>query len=952
MTIRSFCRWVSFCILACLGGWTESAEDNLPSLSVRFQPNEKGEVTTEEIPDFQRHISPLLGRLGCNGRACHGSFQGQGGFTLSLFGYDFDMDHKALLDEKSQRVNLKEPSQSLILTKPTDADMHEGGVRFKRDGWEYAVLRRWIEQGAPKRPTSKESKEQKLVSLLVSPLEVSFDTPGKKLGLSAIAVWQDGTREDVTNLCRFFSNDTAIAQIDERGVITSGDRGDTHVVVAYDNAVVPVSVIRPSGPTGQLATQITQAKSEVDRHVLAKLDKVGIRPSEIAGDAEFFRRVSLDIAGTLPTSDQVRSFLEDGSADKREKAIEHLLDSPGYAALWATFLCDITGNNEDQLNNFSYLRDTQSVHWYQWIYERLAKNVPYDEIVEGIVTAVSREPGESYRDYCEAMTRIAKDKTGKSYAERSSMMYYWARNNQRTAEERAISFAYAFCGVRIQCAQCHKHPFDQWSKKDFEQFEKLFDGLQANQNSLQPDARKEVEKMIEELGIAKSLKGNQLARELQQKFTAGDLKGPIPFPEVVFRPRSATAEKGKENKSKKVAEPKLPTAKLLGGDYVDVNSDGDPREHLMKWLRRKDNPYFAKAIVNRVWAHYFQVGIINPVDDLNLANAPSNEGLLNYLSNGFIEHNYDLKWLHRTILLSDTYQRSWQTNDTNELDRRNFSHALLRRLPAETAYDALRIALSSDSIARSMCNLETDRALTVAGASARGRSGKSSYALSVFGRSIRESNCDCDRKSDPSLLQTVYIRNDSDILRAITEPNVSWVSQVAKEMGWQLNNPNSGSNDANSKSPPSMKDSAMDKDQAQADELDKRVRTLKAQLENLVKRDAPADKIRDAKSRLALFEKRLAAQLSLLESQKKPDLSNSNRSADSNEVASDEANNTETAELEDLVEEAFLRTLSRMPTELESKKSISAIVRAESPAIGLSDLMWALINSKEFILNH
>ncbi len=132
----------------------------------------------------------------------------------------------------------------------------------------------------------------------------------------------------------------------------------------------------------------------------------------------------------------------------------------------------------------------------------------------------------------------------------------------------------------------------------------------------------------------------------------------------------------------------------------------------MAWLRDKNNPYFAKAMVNRIWARYFQVGIVNPPDDLNLANAPSNEPLLNYLANGFIENGYDLKWVHRTILNSDTYQRSWKTNATNELDRRNFSHALLRRLPAETAYDALQIALSSDKQATALCRLESDRALT------------------------------------------------------------------------------------------------------------------------------------------------------------------------------------------------------------------------------------------------
>ncbi len=285
---------------------------------------------------------------------------------------------------------------------------------------------KWIEAGARKR-LPEVNEDQKLVALEVTPREMTIHEKGATQKLRAVAVWQDGVREDVTSLCRFFSNDSSIAQIDESGLVTGGEQGDTHVVVAYDNAVVPVSVLRPYGPSGELQVQIAQAKTEIDRLVLKKLDKLGIRPSELSTDAEFFRRVSLDLTGTLPTSAQVRAFLDDKSPDKRTVAIESLLDSPGYAAWWATYFCDITGNNNDQLRNFTYLRDMPSQHWYQWIYHRIAKNVPYDQMVEGIVTAVSREPGESYREYCDAMTQIAKDKTGKSFAERSDLMYYWAR---------------------------------------------------------------------------------------------------------------------------------------------------------------------------------------------------------------------------------------------------------------------------------------------------------------------------------------------------------------------------------------------------------------------------------------------------------------------------------------------------------------------------------------------
>jgi hypothetical protein len=929
--------------------FAETNSTTMPSLSERFKPSTDGTISTDEVPDFQKHISPLLGRLGCNGRACHGSFQGQGGFMLSLFGYDFDVDHKALSD--NGRVNAKTPLESLILTKPVDADSHDGGKRYEKGGWEYHVLRTWIEAGAPKKKKSQ-TTELKLEQLEVTPLEVSFDAPSKSRAIQAIAVWNDGSREDVTSLCRFVSNDTAIAQVDALGVITGGERGDTHVVVSYDNAVVPVNVIRPSGPSGILKKQIASANNPVDRLVLTKLDKLGIQPSEIASDEEFFRRVSLDISGTLPTSIQVRDFLADTSPNKRAKAVEQLLASPGYAALWTTFLCDITGNNEDQLNNFSYVRGNQSQHWYHWIYDRVSNNVPYDQIVEGIVTAVSREPEESYREYCEAMTEIANDKSGKSFAKRSDMMYYWARNNQQKAEDRAVAFAYAFCGVRIQCAQCHKHPFDQWSKKDFDQFERLFDGIEAKPNKFASDSKSDFDAIIDGLGIPKSTKGNQLANSIKEKFN-GTYDKTLPFPEVYVNSKVSkpSEEKGggKGNKKKDPAPKALPTAKLLGGDFVDLSRVADPRVPLMEWLRSKNNPYFAKAIVNRVWAHYFQAGIVNPPDDLNLANAPSNEQLLNWLAESFIESGFDLKWLHRTIVNTDAYQRTWRTNASNELDRRNFSHALLRRLPAETAFDAIKIAVSSDKTAASMCNLEVSRAMTMPSSGARNRNNGDQYALSVFGRSIRESNCDCDRTSEPSLLQTVFIRNDSDVLRAMSDPKDSWLAQIAKENDWPMLQTDRNPKAKNGRDE-MMMGGASGKDQKIADDLDREIRSLKTRIDRLSKNEKEEKKLRELKTLLANREKKLAIQMNLLA--KKAEQSESADKANSDREATGIVVSADRVKMNALIEDAYLRTLSRKPTPSEVELSYASISRAESPTRGLSDLLWALINSKEFILNH
>jgi len=920
----------------------------LPPISARFAPHGDAPPKVDEVPDFQKHVSPLLGRLGCNGRACHGSFQGQGGFQLSLFGYDFDADHAALLSKDSTRVDLEHKLESLILTKPVSDDEHDGGKRFEPGGWEYWVLRRWIEQGAPYAP----QKVQAIERLEVTPIELSFSQAGQQQPLKAIAHWADGTREDVTGLCRFQSNDEAIAAVDSTGLVTSGEGGDTHVVVSYDSAVVPILAFRPlSNQTGDNYPQVATT-TEVDRLVLQKLKKLGIVPSEICSDEEFLRRAALDVTGTLPTADEVRAFVANTAADKRARKLEELLERPSYAAQWTTFLCDMTGNNEDQLRNFLPQNIRPENQWYQWIYQRVRDNVPYDQIVEGIVTANSRLPDESYRDYCMAMSEICQDDSGEKFAERPGLVHYWARNNFRTAEERAIGFAYSFLGVRIQCAQCHKHPFDQWSKADFENFERLFGAVQANQNTLAKDAKSEFAQMVKELDVDESLKGNQLRQALGNLLKAGK---PIPFPELTVRGDDirtpGNTGKGKPNaKNAKVVT--VPKAKLLGGDWIEMD-EADIRGRLMDWLRAPENPYFAKAIVNRVWAHYFGSGIVNPPDDLNLANAPSNAPLLEHLAAGFIEHTYDLKWLHREIVNSDCYQRSWIVNSTNALDHRNFSHSRLRRLPAEATYDAVRMALANDEMVEKSRELELPRALTKPGASARvvGRDDLS-YALTVFGRSVRESNCDCDRSSEPSLLQTVFLVNDSAVQQWLRDPKTSWVASVARKYGWDQAAPSA----ARAALAPALS------------EQQDRLRETKSKF---------AVRLSDLDKRLQLArENKRTRQIETLEQQRQQLIDQVKTFARKNDLAgnwkailkSDDSILSSPSTLPDsqpdstagmteeralwIAENAYLRTLSRKPNGQELVTSMNYLKTETDPSLAVEGLMWGLINTKEFILNH
>ena len=899
---------------------------NSKSISERFK--HPGDAK----PDFQRHVAPLLGRLGCNGRACHGSFQGQGGFRLSLFGYDFAADHQALMDG---RVDVAKPAESLVLTKPTDEDNHEGGLRYEVDGWEYNLLRGWIEAGA-----QTNDQPQKLSRLVVEPSRLRLADAGQNIQLRATAHWADGTVEDVTELCRFETNDGSIADVNKIGQVSTHEiAGDTHVVVSYDSAVVPVPVVHPI--PGGLAYVRPPTPTRIDELVVDKLERLGIQPSELSDDAMFLRRVSLDITGTLPTPEEIRSFLADESPNKRQAKIEQLLQSPAYTAWWTTFFCDMTENNTQQLRNVSNDASAVSKQWYQWIYRRVEENVPYDQLVEGIVMGVSRKDGENYRDYCERMSSYFQGEDGiKSFAEMESMPYYWMRREFQERETKAISFAHAFLGLRIQCAQCHKHPFDQWSQDDFKQFAKFFSGGSFRNNYVAAKEDKAVEEEIyKSLGIdpkAKNQGNNRkaLAEALSKgktvPFSGLEIHSPRPGKEETdeFRKKqneykqqlaeykkSQRENKGQAGKPPVAPKPEyqLDQARLLGSETVKLADYEDTRLPLMDWIRNQDNPYFAKALVNRVWARYFGVGIVDPADDLNLANPPSNAELLDYLAQEFIKHDFDLKWLHREITNSRTYQLGWKTNDTNANDRRNFSRALPRRLPAEVVFDAVNSAASDPKTNREFRDEVEHRAISTAGtdgynAGKKNQGVNSSFALQVFGRSERSSSCDCDRSEETSLIQTVYLQNDRDIHTMLTQRG-SWVNELEKKLRSQ---------------------GLSQTEQQRLDELNKRIGQAFAQIKKMESggKQEKADRLR--------------AQVKQLNQQVQP---LKDKLATTKEESSD-------LELEKFVEEAYLRTVSRFPTQQETARCIAHIQEGQDLVSGVTGVMWALVNTKEFIVNH
>ncbi len=891
-----------------------AADEVIKPASERFAPKD-----VAETPNFQQHVVPLLSRLGCNGRACHGSFQGQGGFRLSLFGYDFKLDHEGLMKgdvekNKEPRVLVDDVEESLTLLKATQQTPHRGGKRMDIDSWQYNIFRNWIKEGAK----TVDDDSPKFVRLDVVPKEIQFGKTGETVQMKVIAVWSDGTQEDVTPLCRFNSNDDLIAAIDSNGSVKSGDVGDTHIVVNYDAGVVPIPVIRPvSDKTGDKYPLIASA-TKVDELVVQKLSKLGIVPSELCDDAEFLRRSNLDITGSLPTPQEITEFLSNQDADKRAKKIDELLERPGYAAWWATKLSDFTGNNANMLNRGNVIRGASaSQAWYDWLFARVANNTPYDQLVSGIVAGKSRKEGEDYEEYCKRMSGYFTPKSETNYSDHPSLDYFWSRQNFGKSEDRVIGFAYTFMGIRIQCAQCHKHPFDQWTQDDFNQFKEFFNGATVQ---TRPEDKSKYEAMLASLGVDKNTKGNDLQKMLPKEMNSGKV---VPFEELVVRKAQAPKNnnkdrpKVKDNGKGTARRPAGPTARLLGGETIHLTEHDDPREPLMAWLRDKNNRFFSRAFVNRVWSNYFNIGIVNPADDMSLANAPSNAPLLDYLSAAFVDHNFDMKWLHREICNSATYQRSWKPNDTNKLDQKNFSHAIPRRLPAEVAVDIIKQATLSDvEFANFATNLK-GRAIFNAIPNQKTQGQGASFAVTVFGRSTRESNCDCDRSMEASLLQTVYMQNDDDVAKALNDGK-----------GW-----------AQSLIPKKQSPVKDDRDVATAKSkrrnfevlIQNNVRALKK-----AQKQKNADEVKEIEARIAELKAKIAKTQEVVVAK------------------TDEAQQAAAANLEPeaLIKAAYLRSLSRLPTDDEMATSKKYMTQSEDVVSAARDLLWALINTKEFVLNH
>jgi hypothetical protein len=621
---------------------------------------------------FAANILPILTKNGCNGGSCHGALNGQNGFKLSLFGYEPEADYDMIVHKHDgRRLTHADPEKSLLLLKPTFQVAHGGGKRFAKDSPEYATLLNWIRDGARLIP----SQERKMVALRVNPPSVALYGKESKGRLLVTARYSDGTEGDVTEWVKFQSNDDSIVGVDPHGGLTALEGGQTAIVVRGPGVtgVAIADVVPDTRPVPKLPTN-----NFIDQYVAGKLQRLHIPPSELADDATFLRRVFLDVIGEIPTAQEARAFLRDHDPDKRSKLVETLLHRPEYADFWALYW-------GDHLNNTKQLLYNKGPYTFTiWLNQIFRNNVPYDKFVRMLLTA-----------------------TGNTY-DAPEVSFY---PEQKKEPDWAAKTTQLFLGVSIECARCHNHPLEHWTRDDFNGMAAFFSQIKWKE----PSGPRNNEK--------------SLYLDFKRQFQHPDTK------QVV-----------------------LP--KVLNGLAIQSDEWTDRRELLADWMTSPQNPYFARTLVNRMWRNFMGRGLVEPVDDFRATNPPTNAPLLDALAKDFAEHGYDLHHLIRLITSSATYQLSSIPIDRNKSDKMAYSRYYTRRLTAEQMLDSIVLATGVPEKFRSQ--YPGTRASQLAEPEIE------SYFLDVFDRPSRQ--LICERKQPPTLNQALHLISGDTIQKKIADP--------------------------------------------------------------------------------------------------------------------------------------------------------------------------------------
>ncbi|PHS15773.1 MAG: S-layer protein [Blastopirellula sp.] len=649
-------------------------------------------VTGMEKPfqwSFRNHVQPVLAKKGCNTGGCHGALSGKGGFKLSLQGYDSDADYFNIVkQDRGRRVEFFDPARSLFLTKPSTAIPHKGGLRLDVDTQEYEIVSQWIAAGA---------KPPQDADPIVERLEIFPKQSLHKLGESqqfvVNAVYSDGRTEDVTRWVKWSSTNDAVCQIDDTGTASTVGPGEGAIVAWYASKL---AIARATVPFQQKDKSVSDKKADqrkpknlIDEQVDRQLARLNLTASGNCTESEFVRRVYIDTVGRLPSVEETREFLTDSSAEKRDQLIDQLLASSDFVDYWTYQWSDIL------MLNGNLLRPDPLKAYYQFVYDHVEKNTPWDEFVRQIVTStgVSTENG--------ATNFFALHQTPEDMTENASQ---------------------AFLGLSIGCAKCHNHPLEKWTNDQYYAMANMFSRVKAK-------------------GWGGETRNGSGVRTLYV-VNSGELVQP------------------------RTGKPQPPTP--LDGRPLAFDDTSDRRVAFGDWLTSTENPYFARAITNRIWANYFGVGLVESVDDLRVSNPASNEPLLAALEAFVIENKFDLKALMKIILQSNAYQRTSRVLDGNREDTRFYSRYYPKRMKAEVLHDAIVQVSKVPSKFEWIAFAGTDRQKTDAyplgtRAVQLYDSAVENYFLQTFGRNQRRIVCECERSSEPTVIQVLHISNGSTI---------------------------------------------------------------------------------------------------------------------------------------------------------------------------------------------
>ncbi|MFN7737331.1 MAG: DUF1553 domain-containing protein [Pirellula sp.] len=779
-------------------GWrVQGKRDGRTQLQVRYLKPDGShlQVTSmiecsgiEEVPqwEFVNHVESVLARNGCNMGACHGALAGKGGFRLSLRGYDPQTDHFNLTkQDRGRRVELSDPESSLVLAKPSGLLEHKGGIRFSANSRDYRILQDWISGGAP----GARPKDPMLVAIEMLPTAVKLQT-GEQDRVAVLAHYSNGRTEDVTDWAKFSSSDESVALVDEYGRIQSVGPGEGTIVAWFASRIVTSRVQIPfANPIASSSKSSSSSKpsssSESSAPSLESIQQRLGRANEI--DEHVANQLfALGIPPSTKSSDVEflrRSSLDATGVLPTEEQVEQ-------------FLSNTSPDKRSQWID-ALLESPQFVdYWaYRWSdVMMLNSNLLRTEGVKAYYQWI-RSQVEQNRPWDEMVRDIV---TARGDAMENGATNFFAINQD--PESMTENACIAFLGLSIGCAKCHNHPLEKWTNDQYYAMANMFARVRAK-------------------GWGGEVRDGDAGRSVYI-VDRGDLIQPL---------------RGKP-------QPPAP----LDAPPIDMDSPEDRRLVLAQWMTSPNNPYFTRAVVNRVWAAYFGVGIVNPVDDLRASNPPSNPALMDSLCQSLVEEKYDLKKLMRRIMNSETYQRSSTPVEGNHADRKYFSHYYPRRLMAEVIHDAIVSVTNVPTEFNKVSFLGGDkrdtkfypkgtRAIQLYDSSVE------SNFLKTFGRNQRRITCECERSDEPSIIQVLNLSNGETLNNKLTESGSvidAWMTRFGDDL-------------------PSM------------------IRT------------------------------------------------------------------------------AFLRTLSRYPTDDELKKFVDELQSKDvERRIGLEDLLWSLMASKEFLFNH